>query len=62
MLDLRLPAGIFFDAVGSILTVMGLINPENRAPLTPWNINLYVGLAMVVFGTTLFALARRSKA
>jgi hypothetical protein len=62
MLDLRLPAGLFFDAVGLMLTVMGLINPSNLAPLTPVNVNLYVGVAMLVFGTTLLVLARRSKA
>jgi hypothetical protein len=62
MLDLRLPAGLFFDAVGLILTVSGLINPTNVAPLTPLNINLYAGVAMLIFGTILLVLAKRSKA
>jgi hypothetical protein len=60
MLDLRLPAGLFFDAVGLILTVLGLMNPDSVAPLTPLNINLYAGLAMLVFGTALLVLAKRS--
>jgi uncharacterized membrane protein YidH (DUF202 family) len=62
MLDLRFPAGLFFDAVGLILTVSGLMNPGNVAPLTPLNINLYAGVAMLVFGTFLLVLAKRSKA
>ena len=61
MLDLRLPAGLFFDAVGLILTVSGLMNPTNVAALTPVNINLYVGIVMLVFGTFLLFLARRAK-
>jgi hypothetical protein len=62
MLDLRLPAGLFFGAVGLILTVSGLINPTNLAPLTPVNVNLYAGVVMLVFGTFLLVLARRIKA
>jgi hypothetical protein len=37
------------------------MNPANKAPLTPVNINLFVGIAMLVFGTFLLVLARRSK-
>jgi len=62
MLDLRLPAGLFFAAVGLILTVMGVMDPANLAPLTPVNVNLYTGVAMLVFGGFLLFLARRSKA
>jgi hypothetical protein len=59
MLDLRLPAGIFFAAIGLILTVLGMLNPSDRAPLTPLNVNLYVGVAMLLFGGILLLLARR---
>ncbi len=59
MLDLRLPAGLFFETVGLILTVSGMVDPSNKAPLTPVNVNLYVGAAMIVFGTILLVLARR---
>jgi hypothetical protein len=62
MLDLRLPAGLFFAAVGLILTVLGVMEPANRAPLTPTNVNLWVGVLMVLFGGVLLLLARRSKA
>jgi hypothetical protein len=59
MLDLRLPAGLFFAAVGLILTVMGILNPADRAPLTTTNVNLWVGIIMVAFGAFLLVLARR---
>jgi hypothetical protein len=62
MLDLRLPAGLFFAAVGLILTIMGVMDPANLAPLTPVNVNLYTGVAMLVFGAFLLLLARRGKA
>jgi hypothetical protein len=61
MLDLRLPAGLFFDSVGTILLLIGMFNPTERAPLTPVNINLIAGMVMMVFGTFLLVLARRSK-
>jgi hypothetical protein len=59
MLDLRLPAGLFFAIVGLILTVLGLLDPNDRAALTPLDINLVVGVAMLVFGGILLMLARR---
>jgi len=59
MLDLRIPSGLFFAAVGLILLVLGFLNPADRAPLTPTNINLYVGIIMLVFGAILLLLSRR---
>ena len=59
MLDLRLPSGLFFAITGLILVVMGLAFPEIRATLTDTNLNLWAGLAMLVFGTFLLVLARR---
>ncbi|HWR52389.1 MAG TPA: hypothetical protein VN428_14855 [Bryobacteraceae bacterium] len=49
-MDLRLPAGYFFGALGIILCALGLIWPEMKAPLTTANVNLYSGAAMLVFG------------
>jgi hypothetical protein len=58
-LDLRIPSGLFFAAVGLILIAMGLLNPSDRAPLTPTNINLYAGAVMLAFGAFLLLLSRR---
>jgi len=60
MLDLRVPSGLFFAAVGLILCGLGVFSPETRAALTDVNVNLYSGLTMLVFGATLLLLARRS--
>ncbi len=59
MLDLRLPSGIFFAIVGAALTVLGLVSPELRAPMTDTNVNLSVGPAILLFGAFLLLLARR---
>jgi uncharacterized membrane protein len=58
MMDLRLPSGLFFTLIGLILVCMGVFAPETRAALTDANVNLYSGLAMLVFGIFLLILAR----
>ena len=58
MMDLRLPSGLFFTLLGLILVGMGVFAPETRAALTDANVNLYSGLAMLVFGIFLLILAR----
>jgi hypothetical protein len=62
MLDLRIPSGLFFAAMGAILAVYGLISPGQRAPLTIGDVNLYCGLFMLGFGGVLLLLARRRRA
>jgi len=59
-MDLRFPSGLFFTLLGLILTVMGLLSPGVRAPLTDVNVNLYAGITMLAFGAVLLLLARRA--
>ncbi len=60
MWDLRLPAGLFFFGLGIILCVVGLLFPW-RPQLDPnTNVNLYSGLAMLVFGGVMLWLAKRN--
>jgi hypothetical protein len=59
MLDLRVPSGCFFTLLGLILMAYGLFQPQLRAALTDLNVNLYCGIAMLLFGVFLLALARR---
>lgn len=59
-MDLRKPSGYFFTLLGLVVTLMGVIAPDTRAPLTEVNVNLYAGIAMLVFGGILLLLARRS--
>ena len=57
MLDLRIPSGLFFAALGVILVFM----PDLRAPLTVGNVNLYSGVFMLLFGGALLGLAWRAR-
>ena len=59
-MDLRKPSGYFFTALGLLVTLMGVFAPGTRAPLTTVNINLYAGIAMLVFGGILLLLAHRA--
>ncbi len=59
MLDLRIPCGIFFAVVGVILTWLGLFDPNARPQLSAANVDLYAGVAMLVFGAFLLVLAFR---
>jgi hypothetical protein len=61
MLDLRIPSGLFFAALGAILEVQTIMSPDLRAPLTVGNVNLYSGLFMLGFGGVLLLLARRGR-
>jgi hypothetical protein len=59
MMDLRLPTGLFFTLIGLLLTGMGVIS-TSRARLTDVNVNLYSGLAILIFGGILLWLSRRA--
>jgi hypothetical membrane protein len=59
-MDLRKPSGYFFSLLGVVLTLMGIFAPDTGAPLTTIDVNLYVGIAMVLFGIILLLLARRA--
>ena len=59
-MDLRLPSGIFFLVLGILVASVGIFAPGTRAPLTEVNVNLYAGLAMLIFGGLLLLLARRA--
>jgi len=60
MLDLRVPSGWFFTLLGLIVLGFGLFVPDARAALTDVNVDLYCGVAMVVFGAFLLLLAMRA--
>lgn len=55
MNDLRIPIGAFFLIAG----VLVVAKPGAQAPLTDAPVNLYAGLAMLVFGGVMVWLARR---
>lgn len=50
-MDIRFPIGFMFTLTGLIITVWGLISgPEIYRKSLGININLWTGLAMLVFG------------
>jgi hypothetical protein len=57
--DLRTSIGAFFTLVGLIVTALGALSGA-RAPLDTANVNLYAGVAMLVFGGVMLWLARRA--
>jgi hypothetical protein len=59
MLDLRLPSGLFFAITGLILVGVSFTNPH--AAMTDSNVDLYTGIAMLVFGGFLLLLANRGR-
>ena len=61
MLDLRAPTGWFFSILGVILVSLGIFSSELRAALTTVNVNLYCGVAMLVFGGVMLFLAYRKR-
>lgn len=60
-LDIRLPMGVMFVLLGGVLTVYGLITVhEAYASSLGININLWWGLAILIFGALMLLLAWRS--
>jgi hypothetical protein len=61
MNDLRVPTGIFFSILGIILLIYAMVRPDVRAAMTQVNVNLWSGLALLIFGGFLLWLSRRAK-
>ncbi len=62
MNDLRRPTGFLFALLGVILLAYALIRPATRAPMDAnVNVNLWCGLALLVFGGCLLWLSYRTR-
>lgn len=64
-LDIRLPIGGLFSILGAILVVYGVVTRADTAQYVRsggFNINLWWGLVMLVFGVLLFVVARPRRA
>jgi uncharacterized membrane protein HdeD (DUF308 family) len=57
MNDLRTPIGTFFLILGALLLTV----PGAHAPLTDVPVNLYTGVAMLLFGAVMLTLAFRRR-
>jgi hypothetical protein len=59
-IDIRLPLGILFLLLGSILVVYGAASDASLyAQSLGININLYWGVVLLAFGALMFGLSRR---
>jgi hypothetical protein len=61
--DLRLPIGLLFSLLGTLLTVLGLTTPDSLYKKSlGLNVNLLWGLAVLGFGFVMLGLALRARA
>jgi len=64
MVDIRIPIGLMFSIIGLLISVYGLItmsNTELYQKSLGINVNLIMGLLMLVFGLIMLYFARRKK-
>ena len=64
-IDLRIPMGMMFTLIGAVLMAIGLSTRGNGAIYAPSlgiNVNLWWGVALLVFGLILVPLGRRGQA
>lgn len=63
MVDIRLPIGLMFTIVGIIISIYGLvtINSQIYQKALGMNVNIIMGLIMLVFGLVMLYFARRKK-
>jgi hypothetical protein len=62
--DARVPMGMFFTMTGTILMAFGLSTRDNAAVYAKslgMDVNLWWGLALLVFGIVLLTLGRRGQ-
>ncbi len=62
--DIRIPIGTMFSIIGLVLTVYGFATSGNEMYAVHslgLNMNLYWGLAMLVFGVVMFAFGMKAQ-
>ncbi len=63
-LDIKLPIGLLFTIFGLALSIFGLAtagNTDMYAKSLGYNVNIWTGLIMLVFGVFMLLLARSHK-
>ena len=64
MVDIRIPIGMMFSILGILITVFGIItvsNTEMYQKSLGINVNIIMGILMLVFGLFMLLLAIRKK-
>ncbi len=65
MLDIRIPIGLLFTVLGVLLTAYGIITNSDTELYTKsfqYNVNLWSGLLMLVFGVVMLLTVKKKKA
>ena len=63
-LDIKIPIGLMFTILGVILTILGLVTRGDTAMYEQamgYNINLFSGISMLVFGSFMLFTSRLFK-
>jgi uncharacterized protein YhhL (DUF1145 family) len=64
MVDIRIPIGLMFSILGVLITVFGFItmsNTEMYQKSLNINVNIIMGILMLVFGTIMLFFAMKKK-
>jgi type IV secretory pathway VirB2 component (pilin) len=64
MVDIRIPIGFMFSIIGLIITGLGLFTLSDSAMYQKslgMNVNIIMGIIMLVFGAAMLFLAYRKK-
>ena len=64
MLDIKIPIGLMFFVFGVILTIYGFVtknDTELYQKSLSHNVNLWMGILMLVFGGVMLLLVKRRK-
>lgn len=65
MVDIRIPIGLMFSILGVLIAVFGFVTKADTAMYhksLDINVNLIMGLVMLVFGLIMLYFARKKKA
>lgn len=62
-LDIRLPIGLMFMLLGAVLFIFGVVADKSQFQRSlGFNVNLWWGAVMLLFGIVMFLLGRRGTA
>lgn len=64
MVDIRIPIGLMFSIIGVIISIMGIVtmsNSEMYEKSLGVNVNLLMGVLMLIFGLVMLFFAFRKK-
>ena len=64
MVDIRIPIGLMFSIIGVIISILGILtmsNSEMYQKSLGINVNLFMGVLMLIFGLIMLFFAFRKK-